>query len=165
MIPNMKRAMLLTAALFTATWLSHARAWAQGAIAFDNINRPLIDAPVYDIDCRTGLEGDAYLAQVYGGLSADKLQPLEPIVGFRSGRGAGYMAGLVTPQIPGALEGDTVYAQLRAWEATAGASYEEAVATGGKHGRSNIVPMIAHQAPAGRSIGIACRFGELLPRA
>jgi hypothetical protein len=116
------------------------QAWAQGQISFGNrFSIAGIDAPVFDTDCATRLAGAAYLAQVYAGRTPDSLSPVGWVMPFRTGERAGYIYG-VAITIPNAIA-DLVYTQLRAWEARAGASFEEAVAAGGKYGVSNIVPM------------------------
>jgi hypothetical protein len=117
------------------------QAWAQGQITFGNRLRVAgIDAPVFDSDCTTRLAGAAYLAQVYAGRAPDSLSPVGWVMPFRTGAQAGYITAVVIT-IPGTFQDDLVYTQLRAWEARAGASFEEAVASGGKYGMSNIVPM------------------------
>lgn len=114
---------------------------SQGTLEFGN-HIPLsgIDAPVFDVDCATRLEGEGFQAQVYVGLSPDSLRPVGLVQPFRTGINAGYIRTQYLV-IPGALGGMRVFTQLRAWETRAGASFEEAVATGGKYGLSNIVPI------------------------
>lgn len=125
-------------------------AWPQGQIGFWNhVLQYGIDAPVFDSDCQTRLEGDAYLWQVYAGLTPDSLSPVGRIFPFGTGTNAGYMGGPAIITVPGAGELQPVYAQLRAWEAAAGGTYEAAKESGGKYGFSNIVPMIAREPPAG----------------
>jgi hypothetical protein len=116
-------------------------ALSQGQINFGNrISIDGIDAPVFDVDCTTRLEGPAYLAQPYAGLTPDSLSPVGVVLAFRTGEQAGYVSALAV-NVPGVGAGALVYAQLRAWEAGAGTSFEAAVAAGGKYGISNIVPM------------------------
>jgi hypothetical protein len=126
-------------------------AWAQGWIAFWNYLPPWIDAPVYDSDCTTPLIGSAYLSQVYGSLTQENYQPWGHIIPFNTpppgGRG-GFMAHAITIDIGGTSQGQIVYVQLRAWQASAGPTYEAAVAAGGKYGYSNVVPMPAYLAPS-----------------
>ena len=118
-----------------------AKAWTQGQIFVSNyVPVANLDAPVFDTDCATRLEGAAYLVQAYVGFTADSLSPVFEARPFRTGKAAGYFAGYVLT-IPGTSQDTLVYLQLRAWEARAGASFEEAVASGGKYGLSNIVPM------------------------
>lgn len=122
--------------------------WSQGYIAFGNLNTPAgIDAPVFDTDCQTRLEGEAFLAQDYVGFTEDSLSPLGPVVTFRTGDRAGYIYGYALYP-PGSGQNDVVYTQMRAWEARGGLTYEDAVAAGAKHGRSNIVPILVVLPPA-----------------
>lgn len=115
-------------------------AWSQGYIAYNNHVPPIIEAPVFDTDCRTRLSGPAYEAQVYVGFEPLALQPLSRIVSFRAGPAAGYLEA-TSVEIPGTRQNQLVYTQLRVWEAAAGKTFEEAVAAGGKFGVANIVPM------------------------
>jgi len=121
--------------------------WGQGQIIFANfVPAYSIDAPVFDIDCRTRLEGSVYLAQVYVGRNRNSLAPLGPRISFLEHSAAGYFrpVGLAVPDVANAQ----VHTQLRAWEAAAGPTYEAAVSAGGKHGFSNIVPVYATTGPA-----------------
>jgi hypothetical protein len=113
--------------------------FAQGFVAFGNRNTLVgLDAPVFDVDCQTRLAGPAYVAQLYVGRAPSSLDPVGPILPFRSGSGAGYIPN--TPvSIPGHPEYTPVWVQIRAWEAAAGNSYETAVASGGRYGFSNPV--------------------------
>lgn len=124
------------------------QAWSQGIITVANrVRLEDLDAPVFDSDCLTRLEGDSYLAQAYVGFTSDSLSPLGSRLSFRTGPYAGYIVPVVLT-VPGTGSRDVVYFQLRAWEARAGPSYEAAVAVGGKHGFSNIVPMMTVLPPA-----------------
>jgi hypothetical protein len=116
-------------------------AFAQGQLVFSN--RTIdgrMDAPVFAVDCRTLLTGSDYLAQLYVGQQVDSLSPVGPVLPFRTGIRAGYITAtlVTTPFVPES----TVFAQMRAWAAAGGPSYEAAVAAGGKHGQSVIVPVI-----------------------
>jgi hypothetical protein len=114
-----------------------------GQIAFGNyIPNWGVDAPVFDVDCQTRLEGPRFVSEVYAGFAPEQLQPLGLVVPFKSGIAAGYIVGRVY-DVPGAHSGTIVYTQLRAWDSQAGATYEAAVANGGKYGFSNIVPIRA----------------------
>ncbi len=124
------------------------RVHAQGYFAFRNFVPGLIDAPVFDTDCQTRLKGSAYLSQVYAGLSPDTLEPANGPIPFLGTGIGGYMEQAGGAVVPGVPDRTLVYAQLRAWEAAAGPTYEAAVAGGGKHGASNIVPVLAIYPPA-----------------
>lgn len=140
-----------------------APAWTQGQIAVGNLAAVAgLDAPVLDVDCTTRLEGPAYLAQPYAGLSPDSLSPVGIALAFRTGEQAGYVT-LQVVEVFGALGGTVVYAQLRAWEARAGSSFEAAVAAGGKYGLSNIVPIEAVMAPGSPSVPVGLQSFCLVP--
>lgn len=116
-------------------------AFAQGQLVFSNWTIDgRMDAPVFDVDCRTLLTGSDYLAQLYVGQQVDSLSPVGPVLPFRTGIRSGYITAtlVTTPFVPGS----TVFAQMRAWEAKAGPSYEAAVVGGGKHGQSVIVQVM-----------------------
>ncbi len=118
-----------------------AKVWAQGQISVSNfVPVANLDAPIFDTDCTSRLEGAAYLVQAYVGFTVDSLSPLGAARPFRTGRAAGYFASYVLT-IPGTSSETLAYLQLRAWEADAGPTFEEAVSAGGKYGVSNIVPM------------------------
>jgi hypothetical protein len=137
--------------------------WAQGQINVANRIRTLnLDAPVFDMDCVTRLSGPAYAVQAYVGLEPDSLAPYGPILEFRTGEGAGY----VRPRIltfPPEMTGPRLYFQLRAWETAAGASFEAAVASGGKYGISNLLRVQALPPPGGPSDLIGLRSFCLVP--
>lgn len=120
-----------------------------GQIAFGNHLFGVVDAPVFNTDCQTRLLGPVFVAEVYAGFTPDSLQALGPILPFKTGLQAGYVSfgpegeNLRIYDVPGARSGVTVYTQLRAWDSSAGATYEAAVADGGKYGFSNIVPILA----------------------
>jgi hypothetical protein len=139
--------MKISSCLILAVLTMSIAAWAQGTIAFHNRwPSPKIDAPVYDNDCQTRLNGGDYFGQPYAGITPDVLQPIGAIVQFRNG----YMVGGGGSEVPGVeYEGQIVFAQLRAWEGPFGSTYEDAVAAGRKYGFSNLVPMPARIPPAG----------------
>jgi hypothetical protein len=104
------------------------------------------------VDCRTWLEGAAYFAQLYFTADAGSLAPVGQTSIFGTGVGAGYFfpfLGIVT--LPDIHE-TPVFVEVRAGEAAAaGPTYEAAVASGGKHGRSNVIsvmPSVPPGAPA-----------------
>ena len=107
-----------------------------GTIFFDTFTN---NSPVYDVDGVTLLAGPNYVAQAYAGRTTDVLRPLGIPVAFYSAGRTGYLPAF-TRQIPDVPSGQTVYVQLRAWEAAAGSSYEQARASGGKFGASAIYP-------------------------
>jgi hypothetical protein len=97
-----------------------------------------MDAPVFDIDGATPLNGQGFLAQLYGGASIEFLRP----VGEPSPFHTGFQAGLFNSKIvvlPGSPPGSDAVIQVRAWDASRGSSYEEARALGGRFGRSDLM--------------------------
>ncbi len=114
-------------------------ALGQGNVNFSNkVAADGINAPVYDIDGSTKLEGSAYLAQLYVGVSSSALTAVGTPAPFRPAPSAGYINGglVVVEGLPG---GQRVFVRVRAWEAAAGDSFEKAVANGGKQGESELV--------------------------
>jgi hypothetical protein len=97
-----------------------------------------VNAPIYDTDGVTKLDGPGFVAQLYGGIRPDALEPLAGTAPFRAGPAAGYFnPGLNSSRtIEGTWAGDTAYFQIRVWEIALGATYDEAVAAGSKHGQS-----------------------------
>ncbi|MBX3744897.1 MAG: immunoglobulin domain-containing protein [Verrucomicrobiae bacterium] len=97
-----------------------------------------LDAPVFDADGTTPLAGDAYAGQFYAGPSPDDLLPVGEPHAFRSGANAGYLQSS-SPRIPTVPEGATAWVQLRAWDRTAAATYEAALAVGARCGASTVI--------------------------
>ncbi|MBM3879649.1 MAG: hypothetical protein FJ387_07995, partial [Verrucomicrobia bacterium] len=97
-----------------------------------------IDAPVLDEDGVTRLAGEGYRAQLYGGASAEAMGALGRPVSFRSEAAAGYIAATVVV-VPDVVPGGMAFVQMRAWDAAAGDTYEEALAADGKHGTSGVL--------------------------
>ena len=100
------------------------------------------DAPVFDIDGSTRLNSSNYVAQLYAGPSLGALRPVGPPSPFRNGFSAGFFVSMFLT-LPNVAPGETAFAQMRVWDITQGASYEEARALGGKFGRSEILQVIA----------------------
>ena len=109
--------------------------------------------PVFDIDGNTKLSGSNYVAQLYAGDSGATLRA----VGTPRTFGTGFDAGILLPQtvvLPTIASGSTAVLQVRAWQANAGESYEEAHALGGKFGRSEVFEMIAQSPPLSPGDGL-----------
>lgn len=107
----------------------------------------LVDAPVFDLDCRTRLVGSEFRAQLYAGKAGateGELVGLDPAVPFTEV--PGYFLGGAR-EIPFVTPGDVAILQVRAFEASAG-SFEAAVATGIRYGQS-----LAFSVQTGRRIG------------
>ncbi|MBI3413929.1 MAG: immunoglobulin domain-containing protein [Verrucomicrobia bacterium] len=96
------------------------------------------DAPIFDIDGVSRLNGSNYVVQLYAGPSVTALKPVGHPIPFRSGFGAGYFTSQLVA-VPYVQAGETALAQVRVWEQTKGTSYEEARALGAKFGRSEIL--------------------------
>jgi hypothetical protein len=102
---------------------------AQGTVNFHNLP-PVPDAPVFDIDGTTRLNGPRYQAFLVAGPTADSLAPVGPSVPFLTGEGAGYFAG-GTRTIPTVIPGQTAFLEVRYWDTATGATWEEAAYWGG----------------------------------
>jgi len=115
---------------------------ADGTVNFNNRvgSSPnfTVNAPIFDLDGATKLAGTGYLAQLYGGASEATLAAVGVAVPFRTGTGAGYFnpAPDATRAIPGITPGTAAAIQVRAWDASKGATYEAALAAGGATGKS-----------------------------
>lgn len=101
-----------------------------------------VEIPVTDLDGVTLLSGDRFVAQLYTGSSETELRPVGAPRPFLTGFYEGYWAPEILT-LPHVAPGSAYVAQVRAWDATAGATYEEARALGGRFGRSAL-----HAVPA-----------------
>jgi hypothetical protein len=121
--------LLFVAALMAAT----AGAFAQGTVNFANkVAAAGLDAPVLNVD-GSKLAGAAYLAQLYAGPTAGSLAPVGASA-FPFKVNGYFSAGELT--IPGTTVGGTVFAEVRAWAASGGATYEAALSSGAAAGKS-----------------------------
>ena len=95
-------------------------AGAPGAIDSRNFIPDVLDAPVCDVDGTNRLAGDAYLAQLFCGETADGLAPYGSAAAFGTGVDAGYWHERDAPQPTAVLTpyspGQRVWIQVRAWE-------------------------------------------------
>lgn len=135
LVGDLVRKLILLGAIVIMTLAANAAA----NVTFSNrVLTGGLDAPIYDTDGFTKLDGPAFVAQLFGGISPDSLEPLDETAPFREGIGAGYWnPGANSSRfIPGLFSGDTAYFQVRVWESALGATYDEAVAAGSKHGQS-----------------------------
>ena len=104
------------------------------------------EAPVFDVDGVTRLTGSDFVAQLYAGPTLAELRA----VGTPSPFYTGLMAGFFQPQtitLSTVPPGATVFTQVRVWQRSKGASYDEARALGGKFGRSDVIQVIAQAPP------------------
>jgi hypothetical protein len=105
-----------------------------------------VNAPVFDTDGTTRLTGSNCIGQLYVGASPDMLRPVGQPQGFMASPFAGFCSGFAY-MAPDVEAGQTAYLQLRVWEQSRGASYEEARAQGGKFGASEIFEFTALEPP------------------
>ncbi|MGE3310188.1 MAG: SdrD B-like domain-containing protein [Limisphaerales bacterium] len=129
------------------TGLLSLTAFGQGTILFSTRITPLVDARIYDVDGTTPLSGTAFKAQIYAGSTANNLTPAGDPLPFRSDAGAGYVDSRTDPSggvriVPGIAPLRTAYVQVRAWDATKGATYEAAQAAGARHGQSGTITIV-----------------------
>ena len=114
-------------------------------VAFSNRDsKSGLDAPVFDLDGTTRLAGDAFVAQLYAGRTADSLSPVGTAVPFQRGAQAGYwqVSADSWRAIPGVAPGGTAFVQVLVWERARGDTYEQALAAGGKVGGSDVFQVL-----------------------
>jgi hypothetical protein len=120
----------------------------QGGGTIDFRNRALSftvvsnEAPVFDLDGITPLNGPEFVAQLYAGPSLESLRPIASASPFRTGYYAGYFVSIILT-LPNVPPGGAAFAQVRVWEVGKGSSYEEARLLGRKFGRSEILQVTA----------------------
>jgi hypothetical protein len=122
--------LLLTVACVLAT----ISTYAQGTVNFANVGVGL-NAPVFDVDGTTKLEGAGFMAQLYAGADANSLVAVAGATTFLTGANAGFFVG-GTKAVPGIDLGAAGTFQVRAWDAAGGGTYEAALAAGAKAGLS-----------------------------
>lgn len=126
-----------------------------GTISMRTLEFPAISAThraeIYDLDRLTLLSGPGYSVQVYVGASTQQSPYPDPSryptnfvavgsvypVGTGARRGHSEMPPGTLMEIPFLKPGQLAYACLRVWESAKGATYEDAVRNGGKHGESD----------------------------
>lgn len=119
----MKKLLLTAAAMMVAVGV-----YAQGSVNFANFASG-VDAPVFDVDNTTALDGNTYMAQLYAGADEASLAPVGAAVPFLSGAGAGYWAPTAR-QIASVAPGSPAAVQVRAWNTTTGADWDSALIRG-----------------------------------
>jgi hypothetical protein len=114
-------------------------AYAQGTVNFTGRVVGVYDAPVYvgAVGGPTKADGPAYLVQLYGGASDTTLAAVGTALPFRTGAAAGYWTATAVA-IPNVALGANAQVQVKAWAASAGATYEAAAAANGAVGQSTI---------------------------
>ncbi|MBN8246495.1 MAG: hypothetical protein J0L84_03525, partial [Verrucomicrobia bacterium] len=122
-------------------------AWIPGSV-------PPVDVEVFDVDGETPLHGPGFAAQLYAGPSVDRLRPVgEPqpfLDAFLEGRWR--PARVLLPQV--ATDGSFLV-QVRAWDRSRAASYEEARALGLRFGRSPLLERELSDPPLGSEVVLA----------
>jgi hypothetical protein len=117
--------------------LAALSAYGQGSVNFTNFAPP-IDAPVFGVDGTTRLSGAGFMAQLYAGPAGGALAAIGAPAPFLAGGGAGYFnAG--SRAIAAVAPGAAADLQVRAWDASAGSTYEAALAAGGAAGVSGVL--------------------------
>jgi hypothetical protein len=117
-----------------------------GYFEFSNLVGGLVNAPVFGAAVNR-LSGPEYLARLYVGPTPDSLQPVVRSRGgpnplaiqpFRTGVAAGYIVRESVAAL-NVVDFSLVWVQMRAWDASLGGTYEEAVQAGlGGYGESNL---------------------------
>lgn len=117
---------------------------AQGTVTFNNRVLAgdgvsfLVNAPIFDSNGTTLLSGATYLAAMYAGPVGGALAQIGAAVPLRIAPREGYVDTSAPDRTIGTvLPGAIASVQVRAWLASAGATYEAALAAGGKAGFSN----------------------------
>ena len=112
--------------------LTGSLALAQGTVWFSNRQGQLVDAPFYD-DQGRALEGTNYVTQLYFWKSDGGFQPAANPIPFNTN---GYFFG-GSVELNGIQECSAAWVQVRAWDARAGATFEEAALAGAWSGVSS----------------------------
>lgn len=111
--------LLLVVSLVVAT----ASALAQGTIYFNNYVRGVVDAPVFDVDGTTRLQGTGYSAQLEINGTA-----VGPVLNFRTAASnvapAGLVAGAASFAVAGIAPGTQVSVRMHAWMGALGTGPE-----------------------------------------
>jgi len=138
-----------------AIWAASVSAFAQGQVDFLGFigyvdGNTATEAAVYDVNGTTRLQGSAFLAQLYwsstsftgtGGGSAVSASPA-PFLTAADASAGFWDAGASSSRTVGVPAGGTVFVQVRAWNASAGATWEAAsVNPTGRVGASNVLAL------------------------
>ena len=136
----MKKALIAFCSLIVAVG-----AFAQGSVNFAAKVAGSYDAPV-SVTGAGFASGAAYLVQLYAGASAGSLAAVGAAIPFRTGAAAGYWTSAARTITSVDATGNA-QVQVRAWNASAGATYEAASASGSGFGASNIITVKPTNAP------------------
>ena len=117
-----------------------ARTSAQGTIFFANRVRVddvfVVDAPVFDEACQAPVSGPLFQARLYA-RPAGSSQAFEPVgasAPFLTGVGAGFWLPGGTRTYDGVSPGEQAEVQVRIWNTTFGATWEDAFNSGRGYG-------------------------------
>jgi hypothetical protein len=104
----------------------------QGTIYFSNRVPGIVDAPVFDMDGTTRLQGLSWLAQLYAGVPGSDFRSLVPVgavAPFGTGTNAGYWDANPAPSrtVSFIAPGTDAAIQVRVWSVNDGATLEETV--------------------------------------
>lgn len=115
-----------------------------GVLTFQHYN-PEVPRPIYDADGVTLLAGSNYVAQLYAGATPLVLRPVGSLRPFQTGPLAGFFGNSTSTlvRLPDVPPGATAHVQTRVWDFTAGMSYEDARARGGKFGSAGVYSLAA----------------------
>jgi hypothetical protein len=127
-------------------------AFGQGVIIFANAAQG-VDAPVTNAAGSRILGPGPYVADFFWSAntnaSMDGLSPFGVNAPFYTNPAqAGYFVGRGIT-LPGVREGNTILAQVRVWDTTYGATYEQARDSGGEFGFSNLILARPDEPPGG----------------
>ena len=117
--------------------------WLRNYVVLAGVEAPVVDAPVYD--AQGGLLNDPnYRVALYGGLDISSLRPavnFNSVNPYRVPVQNGYFNGTSTTLVVGDTTPDLwTWVQVRAWDTTLGASYEDVVSRNiGGYGQSSIL--------------------------
>jgi len=139
----MKKALMILSSLLVAVG-----AFAQGQVNFAT-KGPDYNAPVF-VGSLTGAKADgpAYMVQLYAGPTQTALTAVGAPLPFRTGAAAGnWFATAVTINNVDPVS-KAAFVQVRAWATAAGATYEQALASGTGFGTGNITSVTPTVAPA-----------------
>ncbi|HEY2953072.1 MAG TPA: immunoglobulin domain-containing protein, partial [Verrucomicrobiae bacterium] len=135
--------LLVWALLALATGIS-LPAHSQGTVNFSN-NASGVNAPDFDVNCITKLSGSTFSASLYASPNPDpaSMVAIGAPVSFQTGGLAGYYNGGART-IPSVPPGGAAYCQVRVWQTSCGATFEQAVATGPgcKRGVSSVISVV-----------------------
>lgn len=140
---------LLTAAVTVAC----VGALAQGTVNFSSTPSAIGSTQLVTDPAGTPLAGADYFAQLYMGPDAASLAPQGRAANFLTGGGAGYFRDTEVVVVDNVAPGASGVAVVKAWEASGGASYEAALASGALTG-ANAAPFVQATGGAGSPPGL-----------